>query len=60
MALFVAVVVVVQDDGAEGDAVGERAIHIEKSLSQLHFDVELVLGVAAVGGHSGVDESSQT
>ena len=56
LALFVAAV---QDDGAEGDVVGERQLHIE-GLFHFHFVVADVLGVAAVGGHSGVDGSSQT
>ncbi len=46
-----AVVVVVQDDGAECDVVGEQVARIELGLFRLHFVVALVLDVAAVGGH---------
>ena len=53
-------VAVVRDGGAEGDAVGERQLHIEGRLFQVHFVVADGLGVAAVGGHLGVDGSSQT
>ena len=53
-------VAVVQDDGAEGDVVGERQFHIEKALFHYHFVVADGLGVAAVGGYLGVGESSQT
>ncbi len=60
LALFV-VVVVVRDDGAEGDVVDERVARIETSLFQAHFVVALALGVVAVvGEHSDVDESSRT
>ncbi len=58
LALFV---VVVLDDGAEGDDVDERVTRIETSLFQTHFVVALALGVVAVvGEHSDVDESSRT